>query len=126
MDNVRSDLNEVNNIASKPQFSNFASLELVMGQNSNFGQATNLLVSILRNLMLSRRFKDAAEFNHHNLNAFIIKNMEAVRTLGDSIEDLISKSLIREKELYARFLDALAHSELFTSPDKIKNSKISS
>ena len=103
---------------------NMASVELLMGENSNFGQALNMLVNILRNLMISRRFQDAAEFNHQNLNAFILKNVQKIHALTDCDEDLIVKSLLKEKELIANILDSIAKTEMFTSNEKLKNSKL--
>ena len=84
-----------------------ASLELVLGEKTDFGKALSMLVSIFRNLITLRRYNDASKFNMQNLNAFLIKNTESVKNLGDSESDLTSKSLIREKELCAKILDSL-------------------
>jgi hypothetical protein len=53
-----------------------------------------MLMSIFRNLLLSKRFQDAADFNHQNLNPYLIKNMDAIRKLCDGPEDLRVKSLV--------------------------------
>ena len=89
----------------------FSGIEWVMDDESSFSNALHMGLEILRRMMISRNWTSAADFNQMYLNKIVTKNASKIRVLTESEEDLLTKSLIREKEILTKILDVIGITE---------------
>ena len=93
----------------------FLGMEWIIDKDQSFDTALSMALAVLRKMVLSRRFKEASEFNADYLNRLITQFSDDILQLNDNQEDLEKKSLVQEKELLSKILDSIASAKNFRS-----------
>ena len=93
----------------------FLGMEWIIDKDQSFDTALSMALAVLRKMVIKKRFKEASEFNADYLNRLVTQFSDEIIQLNDSQEDLEKKSLVQEKELLSKILDAIAASKNFRS-----------